>query len=555
MCPVICYKDSYKYSINQWQWYYISWSDNDIDNDITSPGLTMILTMILHLLVWQWYWQWYHISWFDNDIDNDITSPGLTMILHLLVWQWYWQRYHFSWFDNDIDNDITSPGLTIMISHLLVWQWYHFSWFDNNITSPGLTMISHLLVWQWYWQWYHISWFDNDITSPGLTMILLLLVWQCCYFSWFENNISFPGYFQICIVLGVLILVGLLLLITGRSQRYSSEPSRNCTCSKNASTTSKLPRIIHQTSKLPRIIHQTWSSYSVPRSFITWIHSWLKHNPDWEYWFWTDEEIDTLLALKYPELRSVFRDEYQGIQRGDAIRYLAMYEFGGVYADLDMECRKPLDYLASGYDCFLSEENYEHVTLLYHRKEPIIINCIMGCRPKHPFYKRVIEGLPRSKMTDVLTSTGPFFFTDVYDKFRQEPDLEIHDHIVTLPPRYLLPMSDLKNPDIKRICKENKTTMNPDIIKYVTNPSVNNNQTAREQELCQKLVNARFKIEMYPESLTVHHWIHSWLVEIYDFKPTRIEKLVPNVKFIGRLQNGTQTSKYYKPVWRWHRKI
>ena len=41
---------------------------------------------------------------------------------------------------------------------------------------------------------------------------------------------------------------------------------------------------------IPRIIHQTWKNDMVTATSASRIKSWLRHNPDWEYKFWTNDD-------------------------------------------------------------------------------------------------------------------------------------------------------------------------------------------------------------------------------------------------------------------------
>ena len=94
-----------------------------------------------------------------------------------------------------------------------------------------------------------------------------------------------------------------------------------------------------------RILHQTWKDADVPRAFGDWQRSWLRHNPGWEYRFWTDASARRLVAQQAAWLLPVYDAWPQAIQRVDTARYVWMLAFGGVYADLDFECLRPLDAL------------------------------------------------------------------------------------------------------------------------------------------------------------------------------------------------------------------
>jgi len=73
--------------------------------------------------------------------------------------------------------------------------------------------------------------------------------------------------------------------------------------------------------KIPKIVHQTWKSRSeLPETFRAWMSSWLRHNDDWQYWLWTDDDVRLLIATAFPRYVSTF-DSYpaQGY-RVDAFR-------------------------------------------------------------------------------------------------------------------------------------------------------------------------------------------------------------------------------------------
>ena len=63
---------------------------------------------------------------------------------------------------------------------------------------------------------------------------------------------------------------------------------------------------------IPRIIHQTWKTYdAIPETFRPWIESWIQLNSDWEYWFWTDDDIRAFIAAVYPDYLALY-EAYPG---------------------------------------------------------------------------------------------------------------------------------------------------------------------------------------------------------------------------------------------------
>ena len=188
---------------------------------------------------------------------------------------------------------------------------------------------------------------------------------------------------------------------------------------------------------IPKIIHQTWKTYDVPEEWWDCVNSWKAHHPDWEYRLWTDDESESFVARHYPDFLSTFQNYPYGIQRADAIRYLVLYQLGGVYADLDYECLQPLDPLLEGHTAVIGMEPDEHAAI--SKVEHMICNALMASEPGHPFMASVIEHLKRATHGtvadfDILSTTGPLMLNEVYAAYSGR-DLTL------LPSQILCPLS------------------------------------------------------------------------------------------------------------------
>lgn len=98
---------------------------------------------------------------------------------------------------------------------------------------------------------------------------------------------------------------------------------------------------------VPKIIHQSWKTTDVKDDFRVWADSWKRANPKYEYWFWTDQDNRELVETYYPEFVSTYDTFPANIVRADFVRGLYMHRYGGVYADLDTWCLRPVDSLFS----------------------------------------------------------------------------------------------------------------------------------------------------------------------------------------------------------------
>ena len=197
-----------------------------------------------------------------------------------------------------------------------------------------------------------------------------------------------------------------------------------------------------------------------------WVKSWQRHNPTFEYWFWTDSGARETLRRRYPPWMGALYDAYpHAINRADVRKYLILYLHGGIVADLDTECLRPLDALVGGgvsavengprYSCIVGEEPELHRVFLYGRPMTLskgaasstsaaaaataaadadsppstfyVTSSFIACRRRHPFLEFVLRRLPtyagNAKRLgwneNVLNSTGPTFLTESVDAYRR----------------------------------------------------------------------------------------------------------------------------------------
>jgi inositol phosphorylceramide mannosyltransferase catalytic subunit len=90
------------------------------------------------------------------------------------------------------------------------------------------------------------------------------------------------------------------------------------------------------TDRIPKRIIQTDKSRNLPilqRSAVAGIRL---NNPDFEYIFFDDLEVETFIGDHFPEYREVFNSFPFAIQKYDFFRYVAVYKLGGFYLDTDM---------------------------------------------------------------------------------------------------------------------------------------------------------------------------------------------------------------------------
>jgi mannosyltransferase OCH1-like enzyme len=159
---------------------------------------------------------------------------------------------------------------------------------------------------------------------------------------------------------------------------------------------------------IPKIIHQTWKTSIVPDRWKKSQDEWKRLHPTWRYILWTDEENRKLIADKYSWFLPIYDSYRYNIQRVDAVRYFILYEYGGVYSDLDLYPAKPIDAFVAG-----SEEAY---FVPSPSVAEIFTNAFMVSTKKAAFWLKVFDKLKEntvpywanfSRHMFIMYSTGP----------------------------------------------------------------------------------------------------------------------------------------------------
>ena len=94
-----------------------------------------------------------------------------------------------------------------------------------------------------------------------------------------------------------------------------------------------------------RILHQSWKDAQLPGRFKSWSRTWCECFPDWTHVLWSDADNERFVQQQYAWFLPRYRAFNKSISRVDAVRYLYLHRFGGLYADLDTICLRPFESL------------------------------------------------------------------------------------------------------------------------------------------------------------------------------------------------------------------
>lgn len=189
--------------------------------------------------------------------------------------------------------------------------------------------------------------------------------------------------------------------------------------------------------QIPKIIHQVYEDPDGPSGLLkSFSASWLKFNPGWDYMFWNKDRMESLIEEDFPGFMETYCSFPYNVQRWDAIRYLILYKYGGLYVDMDYECLAPVDPLLDDNICCFGQE-------MHTAKEITSFagNAFMASVADHGFWKQVINEIRtykhdhKNKFSIVMNTTGPYMITRVYEKFENKAGMSL------IPAKYVAPLT------------------------------------------------------------------------------------------------------------------
>jgi mannosyltransferase OCH1-like enzyme len=97
---------------------------------------------------------------------------------------------------------------------------------------------------------------------------------------------------------------------------------------------------------IPKIIWQTYKDpfNELPQYIRDCLQTWKDLNPEYEYRYMDDNEAKNFILQEFgQDWLDIFNSYPLGVMRGDLWRYMVVYIYGGVYADLDTLCKQPIN--------------------------------------------------------------------------------------------------------------------------------------------------------------------------------------------------------------------
>ncbi len=183
---------------------------------------------------------------------------------------------------------------------------------------------------------------------------------------------------------------------------------------------SRLPPKEDGGTRIPKLIHQIYINYSLEALPATWIEyrkNCLEKNPEYEYRFWDGPAVEEFIQKEFAWFWSSYQSYTYNMQRVNAARYFIVYKYGGIYMDMDVNCKRPMGELLDP----ISESDTQ---CLFTSSDPVGVSTyFIACRPLSDFFHFVLlhleqfdkyYGLP---YLTVMLGSGTLFVTSCHSLY------------------------------------------------------------------------------------------------------------------------------------------
>lgn len=171
---------------------------------------------------------------------------------------------------------------------------------------------------------------------------------------------------------------------------------------------------------IPKIIWQThnYEYRDLPSHILKCLKTWKNVNPDWEHKYIDHLEREEFVFNESKDLYELYKKS-KPVAQSDIWRILVVYKNGGVYADMDSVCIKPLSYMLNKYsgEDFISTSRGNNV---------FVNNAHFAAIKESQTLKKIINSMINDEIKDIDWHTFMCFNKHMKNKKAELFDAEVH---------------------------------------------------------------------------------------------------------------------------------
>lgn len=168
--------------------------------------------------------------------------------------------------------------------------------------------------------------------------------------------------------------------------------------------------------EIPKNILQTHKSREIVPKYV--FDNIKKGNEDWNYHFLDDQECKKFLYDYYgQQVLDKFNSFKLGAHKSDLFRVCWLYQFGGVYVDIDTELKKSMDSIVSNIEdftimlCDFRKNIYNDIiSRTMNVEHKTLVNSFIVCKKGDPRIKKCIESIMKINQSDLENNYALILF-------------------------------------------------------------------------------------------------------------------------------------------------
>lgn len=165
---------------------------------------------------------------------------------------------------------------------------------------------------------------------------------------------------------------------------------------------------------IPKIIHYCWfGGKEIPEQLKKYMASWKKYCPDYELKLWNEENFD-INSNQY--VREAYENKKYAFVT-DYVRLFALYNYGGIYMDTDVEILKPLDGFVQN-KAFFGFESKDYIQ-----------TALIGSEPSHPIIKEFLDYYSNRHFINNSGECDTTTNVKIITKILKQHDLKLNNEI------------------------------------------------------------------------------------------------------------------------------
>ncbi len=164
---------------------------------------------------------------------------------------------------------------------------------------------------------------------------------------------------------------------------------------------------------IPKVIHQIWHEFPngskyPPAEQAEFAKELQRKHPGWKYMLWDNQNSRDFVKQYYPDFLSTYDSYNSPIKRANALRYLLLNYFGGMYLDMSFKGIKNLEPLLKGANFVAAAQD---------PSTHLLNSAWLASTPNHPILLQLIADLKGHANENLRNATGSQILTEEVNSY------------------------------------------------------------------------------------------------------------------------------------------